>query len=85
MDVTGEFTAKQDHLFPAMKQNLGSQQFKDDCKVETAVIRWLKIWDADSYSMGNMKALPITGQLPQMWQGLHGVVMGYCTVKCELF
>jgi len=29
MDVTGEFTAKQYHLFPAMKQNLSSQQFKD--------------------------------------------------------
>jgi hypothetical protein len=60
MDETGEFTAKQYHLFPAMKQNLSSQQFKDHCKVETAVIQWLKIWDTDFYSMGNMKALPIT-------------------------
>jgi len=25
MDVTGEFTAKQYHLFPAMKQNLSCQ------------------------------------------------------------
>jgi hypothetical protein len=38
MDMTGEFTAKQYHLFPAMKQNLSSQQFEDDCKAETAAI-----------------------------------------------
>jgi hypothetical protein len=59
MDVTAEFSGKQYHLFSAMKQNLSSQQFKDDCKVETAVIPWLKIWDTGFYSMGNMKALPI--------------------------
>jgi len=55
----GEFTAKQYHLFPAMKQNLSSQQFQDDCKVETAAVRWLKIWGTDFYSMGNMETLPI--------------------------
>jgi len=38
MDVTEKFTTKQYHLFPATKQNLSSHQFKDDCKVETAVI-----------------------------------------------
>jgi hypothetical protein len=37
--LSGEFVARDYHLFPVLKANLGGYKLKDDCEVETVVTR----------------------------------------------
>ena len=39
--MSGDSSLREHHLFPVLKQNLGCHKFKDECKKETDVIRWL--------------------------------------------
>jgi hypothetical protein len=46
------------HPFPALKQNFGKHRFKDDCKLETFMIKWLITQDTDFYQQGREELFP---------------------------
>jgi hypothetical protein len=46
------------HLFPALKQNLGCEKFKDDSETERVVTWWLITEDTDFYQQRTDKLAP---------------------------
>jgi hypothetical protein len=56
----GNLFLKECHPFPALNQNLSGKKFKDDCEVETVVIRWITR-DRDWCQQGIEKCLSYGG------------------------
>jgi hypothetical protein len=61
-------------VLSALKQNLGSHKFKDDCEVKAVVTKWLITQDTNFNR--EQKSL-LYSMMSQMQQGLCGKAVGH--------
>jgi hypothetical protein len=64
----GNLSLSYNNLFPASKQYLGGNKFKDNRDVETVVTRWLKTWETELYGYGTEMLVPLHDKCLHFWR-----------------